>query len=199
MLPLHTRNKKITNHNSYPELAMQKRTLFGAAALALGCMSLPPSSPPAFAVPGECMTTTFAGFGGGFCDQAPLADGSFSHCESATAFGISHQRCYQACMDDAGRPYATDMDLSTPCVTALTATPTPALAPAPVEPLAPGPGPAPAEAPAPAPAAPAPTQAPAAPAPTQAPAAPAPSPAPVTTLAPQPATPPTAINSPSPL
>ncbi|MCH9762225.1 MAG: hypothetical protein K0U75_16445, partial [Actinomycetia bacterium] len=136
MLPLRMRNRKITNHIGYSELVMQKTTLFGAAALALGCFSLPPSSPPAVAVPGECVTTTFAGFGGGFCDQAAEADGSFSHCETATAFGLSHQRCYQACLDDAGRPYATDMDLTTPCVTALTATPTPALAPAPAEPPA---------------------------------------------------------------
>lgn len=198
MLPLHSSNRDITNHNSHPESAMRKRILFSAAAVALGCLSLPPNSPPALAVPGECMTTTFAGFGGGFCDQAPLADGSFSHCESASAFGISHQRCYQACLDEAGRPFATDMDLTTPCVTALTATPTPALAPPPTEPAvpvqAPAPGTGSAEAPVPAPAA-EPTTAPAptwAPAPT---ATPVPAPAP----APAPAPPPTAANSPSPL
>lgn len=169
---------------------MRKRMLIAAAAAVLGGLSLAPNAPSALAVPGECMTTTFAGFGGGFCDQAPLADGSFSHCETASAFGISHQRCYQACLDAAGRPFATDMDLTTPCVTALTAEPTPTAAPAPMEP--PAPVLAPAEAPAPT-ATPAPTLAPAqtaAPVPTVAPP-PAPVPAPVPVPAP--------ANSPSPL
>lgn len=185
-----------------PELSMRKRILLSAVVAALGYFPLSPISPPAFAVPGECMTTTFAGFGGGYCDQAPLSDGSFSHCESAMAFGISHQRCYQACLDEAGRPYATDMDLTTPCVTALTADPIPPPALAPAEaPAYPAPGAAPEPTGAPAaPAAPAPPAPTATPAPTLAPVpTTAPAPAPTPAPAPVPAPVPTGANSPSPL
>lgn len=183
---------------------MRKRMLFSAIPAIAGCFFLAPTAPPADAAPGECQVTSFAGFSGGYCDQAALADGSFNHCETAGAFGLTHQRCYQACLDGAGRPYVTDMDPTTPCVTALVAAPEPALAEVPAA----GPGPALAEVPAAGPeialaevpAAPGPALAevPAAgPQPTlaQAPVAPEPTPAPAPAQAP----PPTSANSPSPL
>ncbi|MCH9768390.1 MAG: hypothetical protein K0U70_11390, partial [Actinomycetia bacterium] len=107
---------------------MRKRILIGAIPAVAGCFFLAPTTPSADAVPGECQVTSFAGFSGGYCDQAALADGSFNHCETAEAFGLKHQRCYQACLDEAGRPYVTDMDLTTPCATSLVAAPEPALA-----------------------------------------------------------------------
>lgn len=174
---------------------MWKTALFTAAAAALGCFSLVPSAAPARAIPGECQTTSFAGFGGGYCDQAPLADGSFSHCETAMAFGMSHQRCYQACLDGAGRPFPTDMDVTTPCVTALTAD----LAPAPTAPL-PAEPPSAAPAPAPAEAAPGPQQESVLEAPALAPPVPAaPIPVPTPMPVPTPVPVPTSANSPSPL
>ncbi len=88
------------------------KTVLGGTLGAAACLLL---AAPAYAAPGECQNISFAGFGGGFCDQAPLSDGSFNHCESASVFGISHQRCYQACLDESGRPFVTDMDPTTPC------------------------------------------------------------------------------------
>lgn len=86
------------------------------AAALIGVFSVPVTpAAPANAAPGECQNVMFAGFGGGYCDQAAVADGSFNHCETTAAFGISRQNCYQACLDESGRPYPTDMDPTTPC------------------------------------------------------------------------------------
>lgn len=74
-----------------------------AAAMALGMLT----SPIAVAVPGQCISTPW----GGFCDGYPQSDGSFQHCHGA--MGFSH--CYQACLDHAGNPVPTDLDLSTRC------------------------------------------------------------------------------------
>ncbi len=106
-----------------------------AVAATAGALAL--TTPPAHAAPGECQSTSFGGVSGGYCDKAPLADGSFNHCETVGAFGIKHKRCYQACLDAAGRPYVTDMDLTTPCGTAPAPAPTAAPAP-PAAPAAPG-------------------------------------------------------------
>jgi len=91
------------------------KIVLSAAAAVAGCLVGALPAPPAHAAPGECHNISFAGFGGGYCDQAPLTDGSFNHCETASVFGISHQTCYQACLDEAGRPFRTDMDPTTPC------------------------------------------------------------------------------------
>lgn len=89
--------------------------VFGAALAVVGGFLATLPAPAAVAAPGECQNTAFAGFGGGYCDQAAQADGSFNHCETYTAFGFSQQNCYQACLDGNGRPYPTDMDFTTPC------------------------------------------------------------------------------------
>lgn len=86
--------------------------LFGAALSVAGGLV---AAPAAQSAPGECQNTAFAGFGGGYCDQAALGDGSFNHCETYTAFGFSQQNCYQACLDGNGRPFPTDTDPNTPC------------------------------------------------------------------------------------
>ena len=64
-------------------------------------------APPAAAVPGQCIMTPW----GGFCDNPPMADGSFWHCEGAMGFS----NCYQACLGADGRPMPTDLNWSTPC------------------------------------------------------------------------------------
>ncbi|MFN8031810.1 MAG: hypothetical protein U0Q47_00735 [Mycobacterium sp.] len=92
-----------------------RRHIIGAAVTAAGFFLLAVPGTPAHAAPGECQNTAFAGFGGGYCDQASEADGSFNHCETYTAFGFSQQNCYQACLDGGGRPYPTDTDFTTPC------------------------------------------------------------------------------------
>lgn len=61
----------------------------------------------AAAVPGQCVMTPW----GGFCDNPPVADGSFWHCEGAMGFS----NCFQACLGADGRPVPTDMNWSTPC------------------------------------------------------------------------------------
>ncbi|WP_059020121.1 hypothetical protein [Mycobacterium sp. M26] len=95
---------------------MRNRThLIGAAVAAAGLFATLITGPPAGAAPGQCQNTAFAGFGGGYCDQAAEADGSFNHCETYTAFGFSQQNCYQACLDGGGHPFPTDMDFTTPC------------------------------------------------------------------------------------
>ena len=50
------------------------------------------------AVPGQCISTPW----GGFCDSPYVnQNGSFWHCENAMGFS----NCYNACLDQAGRPY----------------------------------------------------------------------------------------------
>jgi len=95
---------------------LARRGAIAIAATALGAFAawLGPAS-LANAAPGECQNVSFAGFGGGYCDQAAAGDGSFNHCETTTAFGISRQNCYQACLDESGHPFPTDMDVTTPC------------------------------------------------------------------------------------
>lgn len=74
-----------------------------------------PVVPVANAVPGQCQQVSFLGFSGGFCDDTAMKDGSFSHCETGGAFGMSTKNCYQACLDPGGHPYPTDLDENTPC------------------------------------------------------------------------------------
>lgn len=63
---------------------------------------------PAQALPGQCWNSPF----GGYCDTAPLADGSFQHCVS---FGSS-SFCTQACHDPVtNQAVPTDYDVRTPC------------------------------------------------------------------------------------
>lgn len=75
------------------------------AALAATTMAFPPA---AAALPGQCWSSPF----GGFCDTAPMADGSFQHCVS---YGSS-EFCTQACHDPVtNQAIPTDMDVRTPC------------------------------------------------------------------------------------
>ena len=83
------------------------RSLTFAAAMATAALLLSPP-PTAGALPGQCWNSPF----GGFCDSAPMADGSYQNCVS---FGSS-SFCQQVCHDyGTNRPYPTDMDPNTPC------------------------------------------------------------------------------------
>jgi hypothetical protein len=65
-------------------------------------------APPAAALPGQCWSSPF----GGFCDTAPMQDGSFQHC---ITYGSS-SFCTQACHNYAtNQAVPTDMDPNTPC------------------------------------------------------------------------------------
>ena len=84
---------------------VRRLALAGAAVLGL-VAGLP--AVPAQALPGQCWNSPF----GGFCDTAPLSDGSFQHCLS---FGGS-SFCTQACHDPvSNQALPTDMDETTPC------------------------------------------------------------------------------------
>lgn len=80
-----------------------------AVGLAAGVYA--PSLPVARAVPGECVSGPF----GGYCDEAPWADGSFQHCEQGGWGGWGYSRCFQACLDPYNHPVATDLDPRTAC------------------------------------------------------------------------------------
>lgn len=87
---------------------MMRSAVVGAAALVGIGLAAGVFSPPALALPGQCMSTPW----GGFCDNPPAADGSFWHCEGAMGFS----NCFQACYDPvANRPVPTDMNFNTPC------------------------------------------------------------------------------------
>lgn len=93
-----------------------KNASLGAAMVAAGVVYTALVAPAAAqAVPGQCQEVSFLGFSGGFCDDVALKDGSFSHCETGGAFGMSTKNCYQACLDPGGHPYPTDLDENTPC------------------------------------------------------------------------------------
>lgn len=65
-------------------------------------------APTASALPGQCWSSPF----GGFCDTAPMADGSYQNC---ITYGSSSY-CQQVCHDlITNRAVPTDMDVSTPC------------------------------------------------------------------------------------
>lgn len=66
------------------------------------------SAPPAAALPGQCWNSPF----GGYCDTAPMSDGSFQHC---LTFGSSSY-CTQACHNPiTNQAVPTDMNENTPC------------------------------------------------------------------------------------
>lgn len=89
-----------------------RATARGAAVLVAVGLAGGVYAPPAGALPGQCWNSPF----GGFCDTAPQADGSFSHCETY-GFGSSRfSNCFQACHDPAtNRAVPTDNDYTTPC------------------------------------------------------------------------------------
>lgn len=80
-----------------------------AVAAALAVLSAPLlSAAPALALPGQCWNSPF----GGFCDTAPMSDGSYQNC---ITFGSSSY-CQQVCHDPAtNRAVPTDMNPDTPC------------------------------------------------------------------------------------
>lgn len=81
--------------------------LLGAVLAAVG-LATGVYAPSAGALPGQCWNSPF----GGYCDTAPMSDGSFQHCLS---FGGS-SFCTQACHDPASnQALPTDMDPNTPC------------------------------------------------------------------------------------
>lgn len=88
---------------------MKRRTLaLSAAALTAAGLAAGVFSPPAAALPGQCMYSPW----GGFCDAGPWDDGSFNHCQSAMGFSS----CFQACHDPINNvAVPTDMDPRTPC------------------------------------------------------------------------------------
>lgn len=79
-----------------------------AAVLAAVVLAAGVSAPVAGALPGQCWNSPF----GGFCDSAPMSDGSYQNC---VGFGGSSY-CQQVCHDPVtNRAVPTDMDESTPC------------------------------------------------------------------------------------
>jgi hypothetical protein len=65
-------------------------------------------APAAVALPGQCWNSPF----GGFCDTAPMSDGSYRNC---ITYGSSSY-CRQVCHDPvSNRAVPTDYDESTPC------------------------------------------------------------------------------------
>ena len=92
-----------------------KNVVYSVLMVAAGLFYAALVAPAAHAVPGQCQEVSFLGFSGGFCDDVALKDGSFSHCETGGAFGMSTKNCYQACLDPGGHPYPTDLDENTPC------------------------------------------------------------------------------------
>jgi len=84
---------------------VRRFALAGAAVLGL-VAGLP--AVPAQALPGQCWNSPF----GGFCDTAPLSDGSYQNC---ITFGTSSY-CQQVCHDPvSNRAVPTDMNPETPC------------------------------------------------------------------------------------
>ena len=80
----------------------------GAAVLAAVGLAAGVYAPPAGALPGQCWNSPF----GGYCDTAPMADGSFQHC---LTFGSS-SFCTQACHDPiSNTAVPTEYDPKTPC------------------------------------------------------------------------------------
>ena len=85
-------------------------TLLAAALLAVGAALGPGAvtAPTADALPGQCWNSPF----GGFCDTAPMSDGSYRNC---ITYGSSSY-CRQVCHDPVtNRAVPTDMDPDTPC------------------------------------------------------------------------------------
>ena len=77
-------------------------------ALAVAATAAALSAPTAAALPGQCWNSPF----GGFCDSAPMSDGSYQNC---VTFGGSSY-CQQVCHDPiSNRAVPTDMDSTTPC------------------------------------------------------------------------------------
>lgn len=86
------------------KMSTLRTVVAAAAAVALTL----PSAPVAAALPGQCWNSPF----GGFCDSAPMADGSYQNC---VTFGSSSY-CQQVCHDPfTNRAVPTDMDEATPC------------------------------------------------------------------------------------
>ena len=87
---------------------MIRAAILAGAVGAAVCLSAGLSAPIAGALPGQCWNSPF----GGFCDTAPMADGSFQNC---ITFGSSSY-CQQVCHDPiSNRAVPTDMDPETPC------------------------------------------------------------------------------------
>ena len=88
---------------------MKRRIIaLGATVLAAVGLAGGPFAPTAGALPGQCWNSPF----GGFCDTAPMSDGSYRNC---ITFGSSSY-CQQVCHDPVtNRAVPTDMDPGTPC------------------------------------------------------------------------------------
>lgn len=72
------------------------------------CLAAGLAAPTASALPGQCWNSPF----GGFCDTAPMADGSYQNC---ITFGSSSY-CQQVCHNPVtNQAVPTDMDPETPC------------------------------------------------------------------------------------
>lgn len=82
--------------------------LFATATTVIALATGAYNAPVVQALPGQCWSSPF----GGYCDTAPMSDGSFQHCLS---FGTS-SFCTQACHNPAtNQATPTDMDPNTPC------------------------------------------------------------------------------------
>lgn len=87
---------------------MTRLVALAGTALAAVWLAAGLGAPTAGALPGQCWSSPF----GGFCDTAPMSDGSFQHC---IGFGSSSY-CTQACHDPiSNQAVPTDMDPNTPC------------------------------------------------------------------------------------
>jgi len=81
--------------------------LVGAVMAAVG-LAAGLYAPSAAALPGQCWNSPF----GGFCDTAPMSDGSYQNC---ITYGSSSY-CRQVCHDPVtNRAVPTDMNPDTPC------------------------------------------------------------------------------------
>lgn len=65
-------------------------------------------APSAGALPGQCWNSPF----GGFCDTAPMSDGSYQNCVSFGSSSYCQQVCHNPVTNQA---VPTDMDPETPC------------------------------------------------------------------------------------
>ncbi len=78
------------------------------AVAASVCLFAGLAAPLASAVPGQCWNSPF----GGFCDTAPMSDGSYQNC---ITFGSSSY-CQQVCHNPiTNQAVPTDMNPETPC------------------------------------------------------------------------------------
>ena len=79
-----------------------------AAGVAVAATLAVLGAPVASALPGQCWNSPF----GGFCDTAPMSDGSYQNCVTFGSSSYCQQVCHHTVTNQA---VPTDMDPATPC------------------------------------------------------------------------------------